>query len=79
MRYQGHPFGTELLPPKATPLRTSEKMSFLQYLWKGRWHSPGSETTPKGPPRHPDPSILLPMGDTQGIPAAPTQPALSYR
>lgn len=69
MPYQGQPFGTELLPPKATPLRTSGRMSFLQYLWKGRRCSPGSETAPKRPPRHPDPSILLPMEGTQGVPA----------
>lgn len=43
-------------------------MSFLQDLWKGSGYSPGSDTTPERPPRHPDPSILLPMGAHRGSP-----------
>lgn len=44
------------------------RMSFLQYLWKGRRNSPGSGITPERPPRHPDPA---PHGGTRGSPQPP--------
>lgn len=81
VRWQGHLFGTELLPPKVTALRALGKDEVSSIPVERRTVQPWLRGHPRGAFKALTPSTLLCMGRRvhTGVPAAPTRPAPPYR
>lgn len=76
MRWQRHLLGTELLPPKATPLRALERDEVSLVPVERRTVQPCPQAHPKaGVFKALTPSTLLPMGQRVHT-GVPTRPAL---
>lgn len=73
MRWQGHLFGTQLLPPKATPLRASGRNKVSSASLERRLVQPWLRGQPRGAFKALPPSTLLPMGQRvhTGSPPSP--------
>lgn len=78
MRWQWHLFGTELLPPKATPLRASGRDEVSSVSVERRTVQPWLQSHPRGAFKALIPCTLLPMGQRVHT-GTPTRPALPYR